>query len=338
MRLEVVTSLTRLMELEGAWWDVWRASGASPFQTPAWLMPWLEAFTRDPALCSIAVHSGAGLEAVLPLFAFRYHGEKIAAPLGIGISDYLDVVVRRGSERDVRTHLSQGLAEIAREVDRVLLEDVPGGSPLHAVALSWGRPVERHQVCPRISLLGRYSDYERGLPRFLRRNLERGRRKLSALGRARFAVADARSLGSALDALFELHAARWRARGEPGVLADENVRAFHRLAMPRLFSAGLLRFWLLERGDRALGAAEVLVGDSVCYYMTGYDPSFSDVSVGSLIAARTIEDAYELGRSSYDFLRGNEQYKYSFGARDEVTYKISLVSEGRSVGACGAPS
>ena len=64
MRLELVTSVDRLAELEPDWWDLWRAAGASPFQSPAWLLPWLQAFTREPVLATIAVHEQGRLEAL----------------------------------------------------------------------------------------------------------------------------------------------------------------------------------------------------------------------------------------------------------------------------------
>jgi CelD/BcsL family acetyltransferase involved in cellulose biosynthesis len=322
MRLELVTSVERLAELEPDWWELWRAAGASPFQSPAWLLPWLQAFTREPVLSTIAVHEQGRLEALFPLMALHYRGERLAAPIGMGISDYLDVIVRNDANRAVDELLSQGLRDVAREVERVKLEDVPHGSRLFNIAHRWGRSAEAHCVCPRLALGRSYPEYEGRLPPTLRQELEQGRTELEALGDVRFELADATSLERGLDALFALYAAR--PPGDAAVLADEAVRRFHRLAAPRLHSAGLLRLWLLMKGDRPLGAAEVLLGDSACCYMTGYDPEFGSRTLSALLAARTIRDAHELGKPSYDFLRGNDHYKYQFLAEDTFTYRLSL--------------
>jgi CelD/BcsL family acetyltransferase involved in cellulose biosynthesis len=321
MRLELVTSVERLAELEPDWWDLWRAAGASPFQSPAWLLPWLQAFTHEPVLSTIAVHEQGRLEALLPLMALSYRGERLAAPIGVGISDYLDVIVRRGTGRAVDELISRGLREVAREVERIKLEDVPHGSRLFAIARSWGKSAEAHCVCPRLSLERSYTEYEERLPAALRRDLEQARLELEVLGDVRFELADATTLERALDALFTLYAAR---PPDSSVLADESVQRFHRLAAPRLHSAGLLRLWLLMKGDRPIGAAEILLGDSACCYMTGYDPEFGSRKLAALLAARTIRDAHELGKQSYDFLRGNDHYKYQFLAEDTFTYRLTL--------------
>jgi CelD/BcsL family acetyltransferase involved in cellulose biosynthesis len=318
----LVTSVDRLTELEPDWWDLWRAAGASPFQSPAWLMPWLQAFTHEPVLATIAVHEQGRLEALFPLMAINYRGERLAAPIGMGISDYLDVVVRNGADRAVDELITKGLRDVSREVERVKLEDVPHGSRLFNIARRWGRSAETHCVCPRLALGASYSEYEGRLAPTLRQDLEQGRLELEALGDVRFELANATTLERALDALFTLYAAR--PSGEPTVLADEAVRRFHRLAAPRLHSAGLLRLWLLMQGDRPLGAAELLLGDSACCYMTGYDPEFGSRKLSALLAARTIRDAHELGKRSFDFLRGNDHYKYEFLAEDTFTYRLSL--------------
>jgi CelD/BcsL family acetyltransferase involved in cellulose biosynthesis len=335
MRLELVTSVERLAELEPDWWDLWRAAGASPFQSPAWLLPWLQAFTREPVLSTIAVHEQGRLEALFPLMALSYRGERLAAPIGIGISDYLDVIVRAGADPAVDDLLSKGLSDVAREVERVKLEDVPHGSRLFGIAHRWGRSAEAHCVCPRLSLGASYAEYESRLASPLRQDLEQGRRELEALG-VRFELADATTLERALDALFTLYDAR--PPGEPGVLADEAVRRFHRLAAPRLHSAGLLRLWLLMKGDRPLGAAELLLGDSACCYMTGYDPEFGSRKLSALLSARTIRDAHDLGKPSYDFLRGNDHYKYEFLAEGTFTYRLSLNAIGTQRSEVGALS
>jgi hypothetical protein len=48
-----------------------------------------------------------------------------------------------------------------------------------------------------------------------------------------------------LDLLFARHRARWRSRGEGGVLADPRVQAFHRIALSRLQARGIARMFHL---------------------------------------------------------------------------------------------
>ena len=57
-------------------------------------------------------------------------------------------------------------------------------------------------------------------------------------------------------------------------------------------------------------------GEAVYYYNAGVDPDARDLSPGVVMVARYIQRAIELGRTRLDFLRGDEPYKYEWGAVD----------------------
>jgi CelD/BcsL family acetyltransferase involved in cellulose biosynthesis len=67
-------------------------------------------------------------------------------------------------------------------------------------------------------------------------------------------------------------------------------------------------------------------------YNSGYDPSqFSHLSPGIVVTARCIEHAISLGRSEFDFLRGDEVYKYRFGAQDTEVRRLLIARPGVSL-------
>ena len=51
-------------------------------------------------------------------------------------------------------------------------------------------------------------------------------------------------------------------------------------------------------------------GDKFNYYQSGYDPAWAGKSVGLVLLARTVQDAFAEGLQEFDFLRGDEAYKY----------------------------
>ena len=63
-------------------------------------------------------------------------------------------------------------------------------------------------------------------------------------------------------------------------------------------------------------------------YNSGFDPAFADLSVGLLLKATTIRDAIERGLDSFEFLRGDEQYKYHLGGVDQAVYRMTVVRDG----------
>jgi CelD/BcsL family acetyltransferase involved in cellulose biosynthesis len=56
--------------------------------------------------------------------------------------------------------------------------------------------------------------------------------------------------------------------------------------------------------------------DTFAAYQSGWHPRFARDSMGSVLVLHALERAGEDGARTFDFLRGNEPYKYRFGARD----------------------
>ena len=61
----------------------------------------------------------------------------------------------------------------------------------------------------------------------------------------------------------------------------------------------------------------------VWVYNSGLDPSkYSALSPGILLTQYLIQWAIEHQYSVFDFLRGNEDYKYRMGGKDKIIYKL----------------
>jgi CelD/BcsL family acetyltransferase involved in cellulose biosynthesis len=158
-----------------------------------------------------------------------------------------------------------------------------------------------------------------------RRKVTHDQYRAESLGGVTTALAGPGELDKALDALFALHAARWAAAGEPGVLADPRVQAFHRAAAPELAEAGLLRIAVVRHDDRTV-AALLGLRDAERFhsYAIGVDFSVPGQSFGTLAFAHLIETAIAEGAKEFHFLRGEEPYKYSWGAKPVQTVRRTL--------------
>jgi CelD/BcsL family acetyltransferase involved in cellulose biosynthesis len=59
-------------------------------------------------------------------------------------------------------------------------------------------------------------------------------------------------------------------------------------------------------------------------YNSGYDPNFREISPGWVLLAYLLKWANESGRQIFDFMRGNEDYKYRFGAIDRRVVRARI--------------
>ena len=108
-----------------------------------------------------------------------------------------------------------------------------------------------------------------------------------------------------------------------GFWADELTRFFHAIAR-ELLSRGWLRLSFLEiNGERSASAFAFDYANQILVYNSGYDPHrFAEYSPGVILFGSSIRAAILAGRDKFDFLRGNESYKYHFGAHEQQLYKI----------------
>lgn len=309
-----IDDLDELAALESAWWDLWRRTPtATPFQSPAWLIAWRRIFAPGPLRVG-AVFDGGQLVALFPFYEERSAAGSRLMPLGISVSDYLDILAD-----PARPEALQSLAAFigGRSWRCCSFEELPPS----AFAASLPAPsdcsdlVERHSACPVLVLRGG-RDLAGCAPARRRRQLRRACAAAARLGEARIERADQDS-ERFLAFAFSLHAARWRERGESGVLADEQVRRFHRAALPQLAAAGLARCYLLAMSGRVVAAYYGFLDRGRAFaYLGGFDPAVAEASPGAILIGHAIGEAIDEGAREFHFLRGREAYKYSWGATD----------------------
>lgn len=288
--------------IEPDWWELWRRDpAATPFQSPAWLVPWREQFGGSESFV-LTVRQGGRLMGLLPLF--RHQGRLLL--WGAGVSDWLDGVFDPGLDAEA---LTAALAKLAAPLDFFQLRKE---SPLLAMRPppGWDEQAGAGEKCVGMALPARLSAKMWG-------NLRYYRRRAARAGAAEPELAGA----GCLDELVELHGRRWGERHLPGVLADPRVLAWHRRAAPQLEAAGLLRLYVLRMEGRTVAALYVLAAKQrAFYYIGGFDPDFSTLGLGTIMVGHAISEAEREGALSFDFLRGSEAYKYRWGASDQPTY------------------
>ena len=106
--------------------------------------------------------------------------------------------------------------------------------------------------------------------------------------------------------------------------------------LTRSFQSGMLYLPTFWHGERPVAALATLVDPrkrTFSFYMTGRDETFDGPPSGVILHAFSIRHAIANGFSEYDFLRGNEPYKYSFGcAEREIRCTVLETRNGRNLG------
>ncbi len=329
LTVEEIRDGAALSAIADEWKALWRASAATVFTTPEWLTPWCEAF-GCAALRTVALRRGGDLVG-LGLFQLRPDvttGERTLCFLGDGVSDHHELLLHPDIAPAGTRAVVEYLEDIADEWDSCDLRLLPetaeiGRAPLSGPIRAIDGPDES---CPVLPLPRASEALAEVIPSHFLRSVRYSARRAARIAALSWQSVAAETCAPLLDALFSLHGARWRALGESGVLGDPYVQRFHRLAAPRLLSAGLLRLHALIIGE-AIGAVYYgfCEGTRASYYLSGFDPRFAKLSLGNVVVLRAIEEAISEGAREFDFLRGREPYKYAWGARDRSTVRRRIV-------------
>ncbi|MDX7952033.1 GNAT family N-acetyltransferase [Lichenihabitans sp. Uapishka_5] len=327
MRVETLTTLDDLVRLEPAWAALFgRVPAAAPFASPAWLIPWWRIFAPG-RLATLAVWEGDALVALAPLYVETGPALRRLLPLGIGLSDHMDVLIDPAHAAAAGQRLAEAIGATRRDWECWSAEEAaPGAAVLglpepYGCASTWAD----HSASPVLDLPGSGDTLDAVIPPRKRR---KWRMALNRVGRRdwRIAATTPETLTEDLGHLFRLHGARWESRGEAGVLADARVQAFHAAAAPGLLDAGLLRLWTLRIDGTVAGAYYGFARPGAAYaYLGGFDPAFAFESPGTLLVGHAIESAWQDGAAAFQFLRGQEAYKYEWGAVDRWTRRRSVV-------------
>lgn len=327
LQLDVISNFGELERLSGEWSElIERCPKATPFQSPAWMLPWWRHLGGGELLV-VTWRSDERLVGIAPLFIHEWQGRRQVSPLGVSISDHFDVLFEPEFAHVGAGMLLAFLAESRGRWEICILPELDQTSPLIAAPISAGMQaeVEPLDVCPILELPSSVEEFEAKISAHHRRNLRRAARLLEKAGGGEIERATEASAAEFMDALFRLHAARWKEQAQPGVLVDERVQEFHREAAARFQACGMLRLYgLVRNGEIAAVLYALALGGRTYAYLGGFDPSLDFASPGTLLTYRAIQDAILEGCREYDLLRGKENHKYVWGAQDRQNYRLVL--------------
>lgn len=339
IRVDEIRDPDALFALEADWRLLFAQSpNCTPFQHPDWLIPWWLHFGADGGeLRALALRRrtvNEELVGLVPLYIRREpDGARHLSLLGTGNTDYVDALAAPGFERALADMVAGHVARTQRDWDLCDLQPLPESSPLLAMP-PWERchtaraPLD---VYPRLHLGTAADNLDAAIPPHFLARLRYARRRLERRGEVVVQRADARSVADCFEEVCRLHDARWKSKGECGVLADERSRRFHRDVAARMAADDLLRLYLLRVNQRPAAAFYGFArGDCLYYYIGGFDPAFDRESTGSLAVLAALEAAQRQGARTLDFLRGAEAYKYRWGAVDRHAHRLTIIADANS--------
>jgi CelD/BcsL family acetyltransferase involved in cellulose biosynthesis len=334
MKIELYTDASGFSALAEEWNPLLKQSISDiVFLTWEWQKTWWT-HLGEGNLTLITVRDNQDtLIGIAPLFAAPDEEEReTLAFIGcVDVTDYLDFIIARGHEEAVYAALLDVLSgEDGIRWDRADLCNIPAASPTRrllpalAEARGYRARVAVQDICPVISLPATWEEYLNSLSKKQRHEIRRKIRKANREAQVEwYIVQDPVRLPDEIEDFIELH--RQSAK-EKDAFMEPRMQEFFRVLAQLLHQRGWLQLAFIKaNGEKAASMLNFNYGDAIQVYNSGYDPQrYADLSPGIVLLSYCIEHAIQQGRKHFDFLRGEEEYKFRFGAQDTKVYQLII--------------
>lgn len=286
----------------------------------------------DARLMLITAHDGDQLTGIAPLFLTRLpDGTTSLLNTGsIEISDYLDLLVRP----EKREEFIYGLLDFILQqkitgLEAINLYNLLDSSPTLPVLQKMAEEkgfsftVEKLQHCPHIPLPDDWETYLAGIDKKQRHEIRRKMRRAEESESAVkwYFVTDAAGLDSDVDAFLEL----MKNDNDKDVFLRPAMQHFLRRLIHYAFDCGCLQLAFLEvDGKKAAAYLSFDYQDRIWVYNSGLNREFQSLSPGWVLLGHLLQWAMQNGRKEFDFMRGDEEYKYRFGAVDRFVVRACM--------------
>ena len=334
MDVELVTSA----DVDSVWQD-WEQlfevdEAATPFNSPGWGRAWLEHWSPDAQPWLMRVRDGDRVAGIAPLALRRdLPAARLVAMIGKDPGDYWDVIAAAEDRERVALSVGAELARLAPRWDAGILNCFPPESGTLDRFASAGLRVAAREpvVSPRLELPDTFDAYLSGLPSSHRQNLRKHLRRLDSGEVSLREISDPGEMSAVMQRWRSLRSLQWQVSGRQ-ISASHEQDHFHRFmldAVTRLVDARLAVVWEFTWEERIVGVyVNFADARSFYWYLGGFDPDCARLGLGKIAVGAAIRASIAEGRRVFDFTRGEDAYKYWYGATDRHLASVVIGHSG----------
>ena len=309
----------------------------TPFSRHEYLSEWWKTLGggewKSAELVLVSANENDQLIGIAPLFSADYDGQRALMLAGsIEISDYLDLIVREGDLSRFLSGLLDFLLSSAPDNWSALdWYNIPDSSPslaalqAEAEKRGWTHHQEVYRPTPRIPLNGSFEDYLSRIDKKQRHEIRRKMRRAAESDKnVQFNIVNGKeNIDSEINAFFDL------------MLHDPGKAEFLHPAMREQMTVtiqnahkyGYLWLAFLEiEGAKTAASLNFDYRNKLWGYNSGVSREHMELSPGWVLMAHTIQWCCENGRYEFDFMRGDEEYKYRFGGVNKYVMRVKITT------------
>ncbi len=296
----------------------------TPFVLPPWLRVWLQNFAPQASPLFFTARQGENVIGIAPMLVTNRTASFIGST---DVCDYVDFIIAPGRESIFCTALLKKLKEAG-----VTLLDMASVRPdsqvitfMTETARQHGCSVscEKDDISLERDLPSSWEDYLQLLTSKHRHEIRRKLRRLEEAGSVNYHFIDSSEfVPGFMDIFLDLFS---QSRDDKADFMTAGMEVFFRAMAMEMCGAGLFRGGILELDSVPVAAIITFDFNDIVYlYNSSLTEEHRALSVGVLSKVLCIRDSIERGKKRFDFLKGDEHYKYQLGGQEVQLYRCLI--------------
>ena len=296
----------------------------SIFVTPGWMQVWWQVFGKGQKPFIRLIKDAGKVIGIAPL---RLDKDTALFIGDTDVCDYQDFIIEPGYEPGFFNTLLDDLK--ANGVKLLDLKHIRPDSTVYTQLKDVAENGNLKVVCTQqdisveMPLPSTWEDYLNLLNTKQRHEVRRKLRRLSEAGNIEFIFTDnPDDIPGFVDTFFRMFT---ESRQDKAEFLTGQMETFFRLLVENMAVAGVMKLGVLRLDGREMASIICFdYNDNIYLYNSGYDPEFNYLSVGLLSKVLCIKKSIESGKKVFDFLKGDESYKYHLGGKEIPLYSCQI--------------
>lgn len=288
-------------------WDKFHTSNQMkmPFFSKQWHQHWNTVFGAQYEQMFLEVDG-------LVLAPLLKHNDTAILSGGMEISDYMDLLGSESAKVEAWRQIQEYLAQ--QGIKHLNIDNIPASS---LTLTAFRDKAEREDTTPYLDLPKTWDEYVASLDKHNRHELRRKMRNFEAAHES-IRAHRAENTQANMETMLSLMALD---DSKKTFLTPEMLTFFR--GLPQAFPQELHIFFLEVEGGVVAATLSFIYNNALLLYNSGYNAAQYSLA-GFYIVAMTIKHAIESGRATYNFLQGDERYKYDLGGKDFLVYRVRI--------------
>jgi CelD/BcsL family acetyltransferase involved in cellulose biosynthesis len=339
LKIKIYNNIDSLEEIQDHWNELLsEAVFPNIFLTWQWINSWWKFFGKDQQLYIAVFEVKSSLIAILPfqICSISYFpGIKFRKACLIGDGrivspDYLGPIIREGSTEYIPDIINviRGVLSETRIVQfsSINIKDQSIEKIISALTADFPIFFEANDTCPIATFSGNYEEYFKNLSNTSQKKLNRKMKKAEKELDVRFECLSSEDCAQDILCLIK-QIFKNSTRGKSGGFSFSipQYQDFHREIIPSFARAGWLRFFILYFNNEPVCYIYGYYYNKIFwFYQTSFDLKYSKFAPGLIAFQLAIKHLIMEGAEQFDFLRGDEPYKFLFSDKQNSLCTITF--------------